>query len=119
MNELKEQDLRYFTGTENYYLHQVGPLQLYLTDGCKYVAEEAAAYWIFDIILSYQLYPRFRNASFQHWELRKLEAGEGTITADDGNGTTLARQKISYSDFPLCVISFYLVAGVCMLKSEY
>jgi hypothetical protein len=119
MKKLSELDLRYFTGTENYYVHRIGALKILLTDGCKYVAEEAAAYWLFDTILSYHMYARIRNEAFQHWELKKQTEGGWTITCDDGNDNILAKQTISYSDFPLSLINFYLVDGVCMLKSEY
>jgi hypothetical protein len=119
MKEPKELDLRYFTGTQNYYVHEIGVLKILLTDGCKYVAEEAQAYWLFDIILSYQMHANIRNEAFQHWELKKQLHGEWLITCDDGNGNILAKKKISYSDFPLQLVDFYLVDGVCMLKSEY
>jgi hypothetical protein len=119
MKEPKELDLQYFTGTENYYVHGIGAITILLTDGCKYVAEEAQAYWLFDIILSYQIHSRIKNEAFQHWELKKQMQGGCLITCDDGNGNTLAKQTISYSDFPLSSINFYVVEGVCMLKSEY
>lgn len=119
MKEPIKFDLRYFTGTENYYVHGIGALKILLTDGCKYVAEEAQAYWLFDVILSYQMHSIIRNEAFQHWEIKKQMQGEWLITCDDGNGNILARQTISYSDFPLSAINFYLVDGVCMLKSEY
>src|SRR5688500_12686017 len=119
MKEPKELDLRYFTGTENYYVHGIGALKILLTDGCKYVAEEAQTYWLFDIILTYQMQTNIRNEPFQHWELKKQMQGEWLITCDDGNENILAKQTINYSDFPLSIISFYLVEGICMLKSEY
>ena len=44
-------DLAQFTGTEAYYRYVGGTL---LTDGTKYLANEAGAYWLMDLIASYQ-----------------------------------------------------------------
>jgi hypothetical protein len=41
--------LRQFTGTENWYRHGLVRSVLY-TDGAKYVAESAGAYWLLDEI---------------------------------------------------------------------
>lgn len=48
----KQLDLSPFTGTEHWYKHWLGGL-LY-TDGVKYVADQAGAYWLIDAIASYQ-----------------------------------------------------------------
>ncbi|MDO1450723.1 hypothetical protein Q0590_30905 [Rhodocytophaga aerolata] len=112
-------ELNKFTGTNNYYTHQIGGLKIYLTDGCKYLAEKGAAYWIFDIILSYQLYQKLISAYFQVWSLKKMPNNTWTITCEDGNGLILAMQDIAYSDFPLHSIKLFLVDKVCMLQSEY
>ena len=46
---LNAQDLSQFTGTENWYRHNLNTDILY-TDGAKYVAETAGAYWLLDEI---------------------------------------------------------------------
>jgi hypothetical protein len=43
-------DLSQFTGTENYYRHPFG--KALFTDGVKYFAETAGAYWFIDIFPS-------------------------------------------------------------------
>ncbi|QHT65370.1 hypothetical protein GXP67_01100 [Rhodocytophaga rosea] len=112
MKEPKELNLQYFTGTENYYTHGIGALKILLTDGCKYVAEEAQAYWLFDIVLSYQMHTHIRNEAFQHWELKKQLQEGWMITCDVGDRKILAKQTISYSDFPFIIIGFYMVDSV-------
>ena len=64
---LTQADLDQFYGTENYYHYLAG---LKLTDGVKYLADEAGAYWLLDIIASYQTDPKIRHQPFQVWELK-------------------------------------------------
>ena len=47
---ISESDLSQFIGTENYYRHWTG--HGVYTDGVKYLAEKAGAYWLIDAILS-------------------------------------------------------------------
>ena len=42
-----------FTGTEAYHRWSVLPSKGVLTDGCKYVAEQLQAHWLFDAIASH------------------------------------------------------------------
>ena len=60
-----EDDLHAFTGTEHYYRHFTG---LHYTDGIYYLAEHARAYWLIDLVASYQ--HRLKKVPFQLWELR-------------------------------------------------
>ena len=62
---LTETDLDQFTGTSQYYQYMAG---LKLTDGVKYIADEAGAYWLLDIIASYQTDAKIRREPFQVWE---------------------------------------------------
>lgn len=62
---LTETDLDHFTGTECYYRYLCG---LRLTDGVKYLADEGGAYWLLDIIASYQPDAKIRRERFQVWE---------------------------------------------------
>ena len=52
------QALARFNGTEGYTLHRLANgMTMKLTDGCAFVREHAGggAYWLFDMILSWQL----------------------------------------------------------------
>ncbi len=107
-----------FIGTENYYLHRLpGGLTMKLTDGCKFVKEYGNAYWLFDIILSWQM--KLQNQSFQVWKLIKQGDGSWFIQCTDGNDQVVAAQEITYSIFPQDRLELWLVDGVCMLPSEY
>ena len=109
-----------FHGTEEYHRHSLpNGLSLQLTDGCEFVRENAGegAYWLFDIILSWQY--KLHQQPFQVWQLRQLENSSWTIRCTDGNNNVLATQDIPYSDFPIDSIDIWLVDGVCLLPSEY
>jgi hypothetical protein len=63
------ENLRHFTGSENWYRHSLNPTVLY-TDGAKHVADTAGAYWLLDEIALAQQY---ENAV--HAEVSGLETG--------------------------------------------
>jgi len=87
------------------------------TDGCQFVCEHAGAYWLFDLILSWQM--QLKEHKFQVWKLIKQGDGTWFMHCSDGNGKTLAGQEIAYSDFPLDQFEVWLIDGVCLLPSEY
>lgn len=115
-----EADLEQFTGTDHYYKYMGNVV---LTDGTKYLAERAGAFWLMDIVSSFQAAKKVACEHFQSWNLAVKEDKTATVTADDGNGNVIARQKIPYTDFPLRSQRLYLVNDgryrVLMLPSEY
>lgn len=109
-------DLNQFTGTEAYHrLTMLWPLKC--TDGVKYVADEAGAYWLVDIVASYQ--PQLQDQEFQQWILTVNPDHSATVICTDGNEKELIRQKLEYTDFPLPSITFYCIDNVLLLTSEY
>lgn len=114
-NSLKT-NLKQFTGTNQY--HQLSYLKrLKSTDGVKYLADQAQAYWLIDLIESYQPKLQARGVDFQVWTL-KVNKDEGKVKADDGNGKIVASQTIPYTDFPIDQVKLYVENGVLMLPSE-
>ena len=115
-----EAELRQFTGTERYYKYM---FNIVLTDGAKYLADRAGAYWLMDVVASWQLAKKVACEHFQAWNLNVQEDKKATVVADDGSGKEIARQKIPYTDFPLRSQRLYLVNDgryrVLMLPSEY
>lgn len=111
--------LAQFTGTERYY--RLYP-KVVLTDGTKYLADAAGCYWLMDLYTSHLSGIDPKVESFTCLKLTKNGMG-ANIVIEDGNGHTLARQHIEYTDFPLDTFVFYAVwAGefwVLMLRSEY
>ena len=68
--QLNPAALAQFTGTENWYRHAINRKVLF-TDGAKYVADQAAAYWLLDEIALIQPYnSRIAAESFQVWKLK-------------------------------------------------
>jgi hypothetical protein len=95
---LTETDLNTFIGTTGYYRYLAG---LKLTDGVKYLADEAGAYWLLDIICSYQIDEKIRKLHFQVWELKLSPKDEATgrqravvTMKTDTNQPELVRQEI-------------------------
>ena len=111
MKTLTEQELRQFTGTEQWYKHYLGGLY---TDGVQYMAGKAGAFWLLDVIFSYR-----RKEPFQIWTL-KVKDRVGVVTMREDTGQPVkVRQEIPYTDFPLAEIKLYLIDGVLLLPSEY
>jgi hypothetical protein len=122
-----EAELPHFTGTESYtnmrypWLHT----KFLLTDGAKYLAEKAKAYWLMDAIASHQINKQVAHEPFQVWELIVGTDRKAVLTCMDGNKRILVEQEIPYTDFPLDQISLYAAEDDClggrvvMLTSEY
>jgi hypothetical protein len=95
----------------------------------KYVADEAGAYWLIDIIAIAQEHtPALKDQSFQTWKLTVKEDASAVVVCTNGGKRTLYRQEISLTDFPLREIAFYCcrdgllgdgIEWVILLPSEY
>lgn len=111
--------LTHFHGTENYYRHWLG---LNYTDGVKYIADKAGAYWFLDIVASYQRYlSQFPGMNdFQVWQLSvNVEVSSGVVVCEDGNENEMVRQDLPFTDFPLQRISLWVENGTILLPSEH
>ena len=108
-------DLLQFRGTEQYYKHFTG---LIYTDGIFYVARVFKAYWIIDLVASYQSKKKVRQEPFQVYSI-KVKENTAIVTITDGNDNILASQKIEYTDLPMEELQLYCVNKVLMLPSEY
>lgn len=109
----KQDTLAHFCGTENWY--QYSPLfrNIILTDGTWFVAENGGrngAFWLFDAIASHQpkVQKNQRLREFQLWEL-KVSDNKAVLTCKEDSGEKpVLTQKISYTDFDLPEIKFYV-----------
>jgi hypothetical protein len=111
-----------FTGTEQYHLLTAcSPARILCTDGAKYVAETAGAFWLIDLIASHQHEPETAKHPFQVWRLELDQTGNGaTAICTDGNENEITRQKIDWTDFPdRDGVEIWLTDGVMLLPSEY
>jgi hypothetical protein len=116
---LNESDLRHFTGSENWYRHGIVRRVLF-TDGAKYVADAGGAYWLLDEIALAQQYIKDVAAEpFQVWKLAVNADNSATLACEDGNGNTVFRKKIEFTDFPLKEITLWFTDNTILLSSEY
>ena len=116
-------DLRQFTGTTQW--HRWSSLtKLVCTDGAKYLAEEAGAYWLLDAIASHQntsaLKDSQRLQELQVWLLVVSPNKSCRLTcAEDSDIAPVIVQDIELTDFPLREIKLYVCNNVVLLPSEY
>ena len=116
--------LRNFYGTEHYYRANPG---LLVTDGVKFLADNAGCYWLLDMVWSYL--PVLRKSRDTFFVVVLTKEGVETpgavfsIQDDVPPSKTYATQAIEFTDFPLDEIKMYLIrAGedaVLMLPKEY
>lgn len=111
-------------GTNNVYRHMFS--RIVYTDGVKFVAEKAGAYWLIDAIMSHQTNRKAIAAAngFQVWKVTHNKRGSGCVlTMDDGGqgdeAKVLIRQRIPFTDFPKGLdLVFYVEHGMLLLREE-
>lgn len=113
-------ELPQFYGTEDYHKWSHLFPSFVLTDGAKYLAEAAGAYWLMDAVCSHLAK---HTDTFVVATLTRETTNIWSLSLDDGNGNIFATQTIEYSDFPLDGIKLYVCRQedlwVIMLPSEY
>jgi hypothetical protein len=114
-------NFRQFIGTEHYHIH-FSRICIF-TEGVKSLAEEYQAYWLIDVIASYQITERIKSIPFQIWTILSAD-GKGVIEMrQDADQPVLVRQKIPFTDFPEGYLQLYCIDDgtyrVLMLPSEY
>ena len=118
MSDFDAAHLAHFTGTERYY--RITRRHL-LTDGTKYVAEAAGAFWMMDAVASHLM--ELGTADWFVLVRVKVAESKAVMVYEDGNGHEHARQEIPYTDFPLANFVLYCCWDgehwVLMLPSEY
>jgi len=108
-------------GSENFYDSSLSfrGQGLTYTDGVRELAENCGAYWLIDLVVSYQGTPEINLQRFQVWELKREMNDAFSVVASDGNKNQIASQKIPFSDFPYDTAILWLVDGCLMLPTEY
>lgn len=123
---ITKSDLAQFTGTENYWRHPLVQKVMY-TDGVKYLADNAGAYWLIDKIATLQGLANIYAEPFQVWRLElslpssraTLSCTDGGKSENDGEAITIYSEKIAFTDFPLDKIELWVEDGVILLPSEH
>lgn len=112
-----QSELSQFIGTEK--LYRITSRHV-LTDGTKFLAEQAQCFWLFDAIASH-----LTKTYDDYFAVARLVVNESSalLTLDDGNDAVFATQQIKYTDFPMKEIKLYCSFDgqywVIMLPSEY
>ena len=115
---LTQSDLRQFTGTEQWYRHGLVRSVLF-TDGAKHVADAGEAYWLLDEIALAQRFNKVLAAEpFQVWKLA-VTGTAAVLICEDGNGNTVSRKTIAFTDFTLPEITLWFTDNTILLPSEY
>lgn len=78
ITQLKK-ELRYFTGSETVFEYFLLSDYCY-TEGVKYLAEQAQAYWLVGTIFSHQYGWKVREQPFQVWKLEVHQDDSATLT---------------------------------------
>ena len=117
--ELREA-LSCFTHTEIVRPHWSG--KFFYSDGVRFLAEYADAYWLLDVIASHLDWGLFCQP-LQVWTLtvfRQVHPAAGKLECrlDEGK-PVIRRHLIDYVDFPLDSMKLWLYKGMLMLRSEY
>ncbi|MBE9082860.1 hypothetical protein IQ278_12120 [Tolypothrix sp. LEGE 11397] len=127
-----EKELGNFHSTTCYHRFSFLFRNLVLTDGAKYVADKCGAYWLFNMIASYQFNPRVKNNphlkdSIQFWTLN-VKDEQGIVVCEWDKEQVVLEQKIEYTDFPLPQIRIWVsktqladgsIVWVAYLPSEH
>ena len=115
MTDLNNQ-FKDFYGTENYYEHWTK--KGFYTDGIKEMANKLKAYWLIDVVFSYQD-KKIGLIPFQIWEITSTGNKATIEMKEDTDQPVLVSQKIGFTDFPKGMLKMYLIDNVLMLPSEY
>jgi hypothetical protein len=116
-----EASLAQFSGTADYYQHAFG--RLVYTDGVKYLADQAGAYWLIDAIASYQADRRLTA----HRMLRDLQFWTLTVQPDhsalltciaDTDLAPAISQRVEWTDFPFAEVKVWVERSRLDGKSE-
>jgi len=113
-----KQELQHFTGSESFHKNPLFPRYVY-TEGVKFLAEKAGAYWLLDYILANQMLDILKTQPFQTWKITVLETEAAFIEVGDGDEKKLISFILTYTDFPLQELTLWLVDNTLMLTSEY
>ena len=116
---LNKADPAQFTGSEQWYRHGINRKVIF-TDGAKFVAAQAGAYWLLDEIAIIQPHDmRVAAEEFQVWNLAVNADQSATLTCGDGNGRIVYSKEIEYTDFPPDGVTLWFTNNTILLPSEY
>ena len=114
-----EDRLSDFKSNNQIYIHRISDAwKLMLSEGCYFVRETAEAYWLFDLILSYQSSSAVIGTTMQKWNVRKVKRNQLQIMCVDRNGDVLIARTMK-KRFALDDLTIYVTNNHAWLKSEF
>jgi len=117
-----------FYGSESFHKFSVLFPKHILTDGAKFLADNAGAYWLMDAIASHhgKCIKDEMLRDMQFWTLKTdVEKHTAVLTCDRDTNDTAIKQVIEHTDFPLPEIKLYCAPSgdgkhyTILLDSEY
>jgi len=103
-----QSSLEQFSGTTAYYRCFEYYPNLILTDGALYLAQQAACFWLMEIIGSQQTNPKLQRERCQAWTLRVGDKKSALLICADFDQHVLTTQSIEYTDFPLARVTLHV-----------
>lgn len=106
-----------FAGTDDYHRHDTANFSY--SDGVKFLADNAGAYWLIDLIASWQKRCRKDRQlrELQIWQLKKT-GNEADVICLRALDDEAFRLHLTFTDFPLDEVTLYLEDNVLMLPGE-
>lgn len=116
---LTQAQLDQFTGSETWWRHPLNR-RVTFTDGVRFLAEQAGAYWLIDEILLIQ--PKAAKLGLPDWQFWRLTVHadkSATLLCHDGDGVIAYAKEIGWTDFPLNRVELWFTNDVLYLPSEH
>ena len=107
--------LSHFHGSTEIY--RVSPLfpDFCISEGVRYLRDEAECHWLIDDIAAMQIHPKIRQhpklKEEQFWSLVVNEDRSATLKCEWDTGKTVYSQHIGWTDFPLNSIKIWVAPG--------
>ena len=116
---LDTEELSRFTGSEHWFRHGL-VRGIVFTDGAKYIADRAGAYWLLDeIAIAQRFDKRVAAQEFQVWKLAVNADDSAVLSCEDGNGHTVFSKGIEFTDFPRDGVTLWFANNTIYLPSEH
>jgi hypothetical protein len=120
-------ELDRFTGSEHWFCHGL-VRGIVFTDGAKYIADQAGAYWLLDeIAIAQRFDEKVSGEEFQVWTLAVNADHSAVLTCEvslprarpGGNGNTVLSTPIEFTDFPSEGVTLWFANNTIYLPSEH
>lgn len=109
-------------GFETHYRHPLSGMSF--SEGVKYIADQAGAYWLIDLILIASKFEHLQGKceGLEFWVLTTKD-GKGELICTDGGmdggeANVVFSESIPFTDFPLEEFTLYNDGGILCLPGE-